>query len=491
MFRILLIDDEPHHIEHLTKIITSSEMPFTICGTAFDGQSALELYIKQNPDLIISDIKMPMKNGLIMTEELKVLNKEIPVILISAYQDFEYARKGLQLGILDYLLKPIEENELKGVLQKAEQLLTASRTNMLRRSLFSVPGKEKSFSPDIEKSLRALGSYRLALYISQPEGENLEKLWYQSGRNCPGEILELETRPDGCRLFLFTEGNTNNVRCFKDSGIQKGQIILSDLNPHILSWDTLCREMNERIWEAATWGGSGISYISQDFPFYEETTPFIQYEWELKIALAGDLKKDFQPLLVQILEEYQSRKPSIIQLKEAISLMDRILIKNYAFKKNISDSHIRRILEKLNMDLVRMNFDLQDIAAGLTDALSAAVPEEVCRSYSIQKVKEYMDSNYAQNIDTTSLADMTGVSAKTLNHLFLSEFGVSPSKYLIEIRMEVAKKLLSTRPDLQIKEIANETGYEDPLYFSRIFHRKVGMNPTQYRTENQSSATTI
>ena len=484
MFRILLIDDEPHHIDHLTKLILTSGLPFTVCGSASDGLSALELSETLHPDLIVSDIRMPMKNGLLMTEELKGNNSSIPVILISAHQDFEYARAGLRLGILDYLLKPVDEKQVQEVLKKAEKFLIDSRANLLRHTLFPSPHDDKKTNAEMNKTLAGLKPYRLAIYLPQTEGENLEKLYRKQGRPLPKEILELKPRLEGARLFLFTGCGSGDSAPLNQIGIKTGGLLLSCENPAYDSWEKLSGEMDDRLWESGLWGKSGIGLYSETTTLSEVENPLGSFEWELKASLASDLNRDFQRLLTALLENLSGQNISMAQLKEGIRCLDQILIKDFGIKNNVSDSQIRRILEKLNHDLVNLGFNPGRIAAALVEALTSAVPESVSHSYSILKVKEYMDQNYDQNIDTSSLADMTGVSVKTLKTLFLQEFGMSPSKYLIEIRMNVAKKLLATRKDLQIKEIANVTGYEDPLYFSRIFNKKVGINPTQYRGEN-------
>jgi two-component system response regulator YesN len=406
------------------------------------------------------------------------------VILISAYQDFEYARKGLKLGILDYLLKPVDECQIRTVLQNAEVHLVESRSNLLRRSLFPMHGIKTIPNDDIEKSLESLKPYYLALYLPQPRGDFLSKLWQCSDLSYPDRILELETQPDGSRLFLFSGRHSIPAMTFEEKGIHQGYLVLSEIEPVHHEWESLCDEMNDTLWDKGRWGESGLFINSGSKNNRDDIHLFDEHEWELKSGLTTHLEEDFLPVLSRILKEKYEERIPVHRLKEGILELYSLLVKDFGIKRNIPESQIRRVLERVVQDLVKLNFDPLEISSAITESLTDAIPEKISHSYSIQKVKDFMNKNYSQNIDTTSLADMTGVSTKILNQLFLQEFGMSPSKYLIEIRIEIAKRLLITRGDLQIKEIANETGYEDPLYFSRIFHRKVGMNPTQYRIRN-------
>ncbi|MBF9016547.1 MULTISPECIES: response regulator [unclassified Oceanispirochaeta] len=481
MFRILLADDEPHHLIRLTKLIENLDLPFEVCGIANNGRKAMELTRSLHPDIIISDIRMPFCDGLAVSEAVKKERPDIPIILISAYQDFEYARKGLQLGILDYLLKPVEESKVIEVLKKAENSLTETKTNLLRRILFNSSGKDRQSSTRITQTLNSLKPYKLALYLNQPSStQSLIQLWQKTGKLTPAYCLEIEARGDGCRLFLFS-GSSSYQQSLEDSGISNGFLILSQENPVYENWENDCLRMTQKIWENGKWSQSGLFDATMKQSRKASSPLFSQdVEWELRLHLKTNREEDFFLILEKILRNGMNRQIPLISLSEGIRALDRILTEHYSLRLNIPQSIIHQIIENLIRKLSSFDFQPELIVEELKTRIHWALPDETS-PFSIENIKEYIQKNFKDNIDSSSLADMSGVSIAILNTAFKVETGLSPTKYLLSVRMEAAKRLLSYDPPQQIKEISWETGYEDPLYFSRIFHKKTGMYPTEYR----------
>jgi two-component system, response regulator YesN len=123
MYKVLVVDDEVWMGEGLRKIIGKLGGPFSVIDTALDGKQALSKLQKQEIDLVLTDIRMPGMDGLEMIKQMKQNNFNQPVVIISAYNDFEYAREALRLGATDYLVKPIKNDELSSVLTNLEELM--------------------------------------------------------------------------------------------------------------------------------------------------------------------------------------------------------------------------------------------------------------------------------------------------------------------------------------------------------------------------------
>ena len=123
MYRVFLVDDEPWALVVLKNIIVWSDYGFVVSGEAEDGGKALERIEHTNPDLIISDIRMPGMDGLVLMEKLRELGRRTQVLLVSGYTDFEYARRAMRLGCAGYLVKPVEEKELTEALKRVRLLL--------------------------------------------------------------------------------------------------------------------------------------------------------------------------------------------------------------------------------------------------------------------------------------------------------------------------------------------------------------------------------
>lgn len=119
MIRVIIADDEARVCKLINKLIDWDKLGMRIVGTASNGIEALELIEKENPDIVITDIRMPGYDGLEMIEKAKMINNDLEIIIISGYGQFEYAKKAIEFGVKDYLLKPVNQDELLKALTKA------------------------------------------------------------------------------------------------------------------------------------------------------------------------------------------------------------------------------------------------------------------------------------------------------------------------------------------------------------------------------------
>lgn len=123
MYQVFLADDEPWVLISLKNLIDWGKYGFVICGEATDGVSAWERIQRMRPNLTISDIRMPGIDGIELIKKMRQEELESEVVIISGYSDFEYARSGLKYGCVDYLIKPVDEEELGACLEKVKQKL--------------------------------------------------------------------------------------------------------------------------------------------------------------------------------------------------------------------------------------------------------------------------------------------------------------------------------------------------------------------------------
>lgn len=154
--KVLLVDDEIFTIRMLQSLIHWKELGLEITGCAQDGQEAYEKTVRENPDIIISDIRMPGMSGLELLKKVKQYNGGIRVILMSAYADFSYVQEGMKSGCCDYILKPVDEGELE---------------TSLRKVVLEIQG-QKEQEKVISKSVEQLDKIRLYQYMKTGHGKN-------------------------------------------------------------------------------------------------------------------------------------------------------------------------------------------------------------------------------------------------------------------------------------------------------------------------------
>ena len=134
MYKVIIADDEVWIGFGIKKLIYKSGQPFTVIGEAPNGIRAYEMVKKEQPDLLITDIRMPGLNGLELMRKLRAEENPVGVVFISGYAEFEYAREAISLGAFDYLLKPIEEESLRRFLRDSAKK-RSERCRRARRSL--------------------------------------------------------------------------------------------------------------------------------------------------------------------------------------------------------------------------------------------------------------------------------------------------------------------------------------------------------------------
>ena len=118
MYRVVIADDERAIRTGLQIIVDWNKLGFEIAGCASDGEEALQMLLKQNIDVLVTDIRMPRLSGLQLVKKVQELGLSIHVILLTSYRDFEYARQAISLGVREYLLKPVDEVALQELLRK-------------------------------------------------------------------------------------------------------------------------------------------------------------------------------------------------------------------------------------------------------------------------------------------------------------------------------------------------------------------------------------
>ena len=138
MYRILVVDDEPAAIKHICNIIAIKCPQFEVTATAEHGQEALKRLEEETPDILITDVKMPVMDGIALAERVKERYPEVLSLVVSGYQEFEYAKAAIRSGVYDYLLKPIKPSALQNALNSMEEVLAeryARKRNFLMKSL--------------------------------------------------------------------------------------------------------------------------------------------------------------------------------------------------------------------------------------------------------------------------------------------------------------------------------------------------------------------
>lgn len=512
MFRVLTVDDESYFHEGLDRLIDWESLGFRRVGQAGNGSEGRDAFLRERPHLVITDIRMPVMDGLEMIEAIGELDAVPPVfIIISGYSDFAYAKRAMKFGVNHYVLKPIDEDELieilKGIhreleereesVQRAGVEYRLSCSAMIRRLILGEP--EKGFLDHARKHLKIRGGVRY---------------WNVVFDNAPGEgDLEIVLRKSlwslglyGCVDHIYTEVPGIYGVLMGDHDLETAKRPVAEIPGEIVA---ACRRMSSRSLSLAVGGRYDdlgqlhMSYreakIALAHDFYRDGSAHIDYEQirdtDLDRAVKGAL---FFPDLIEAIEKGDLRRidesldmifiefdrrnsaPDVIDLwlrSLAIDLNRIVVELDGTPGKELSRfSHYRFEPEKTDRAALRQH--VGSICRNEAEELERL--RRINRTGVISSMTDYLKRNYADDVSLKSLGELFGMNPVYLGQLFKNTLGVSYKNYLRNLRMEEACRLLN-RTDLRVYEVARSVGYKDSDYFTGQFEAVKGMTPGEYR----------
>ncbi|MFC5529381.1 response regulator transcription factor [Cohnella yongneupensis] len=509
MNRVMLIEDEPPILHMVKQMIESSSQGFVVTQTAYNGRKALKLLAESDPkpDLIVTDIRMPVMDGLQFMKELTARGYDIPCVVLSGYSDFDYAREALLSNACDYLLKPVKEDHLEKALGKAASLLRKRRNESERLYL-----KKALRLPDDSERRAADPGYPYYQLLLIRRGSYWSKAWDE----------RLVTAEDWfCWNEETLKATGNGVSSWRMSGITSNEkIIVRGLNDPI--GETLSRQNVESM--LAEWKSSGgMAAIPISMAVSEAVTPerMAATLRAIRDALAGDTMIGQSRIWVQ----GDPRKPDFV-LTTDLEQSCRTLAKSAdyrSFEKTMvswtnnwmKESYGQLAVESLMTAIVRLfqvqwrlgdapgiaAFDANELLSGsltldeavaqfceymreLYGNLARSRPERSAKDL-IDNVRRYLDEHYMEPIGSDDLQDVFGYHKTYIANVFSDVVGIPPGKYLTKLRIDKAITLLNDRKDLSLRQIAEQVGYVDSLYFSKVFKIATGLSPKEYKERRE------
>ena len=522
MRRILIADDEQpvaSGIAHIIRRDFSSD--FEIAGLAGSGREAVEKVGQLNPDIILMDVRMPGFSGLDAIRELRKKGSTSAFIMITAYERFEIAREAIELGVVDYLLKPVSTQALAASLSMAAAYL--DRGDELERSKLELGEcseharyfAEKAFLHGIMQGENFGSEMRLFKNILGLQGE----LALAAALGCPGSVMADSHQAGAAALFASVAKAIKYKTDFLLSPLVSGlcMVLLPLRGPDsraeaasaAASLDKLLSQLQDS-------GGASRLAIG-----YGSPRPYGELSQSWNEAVANLSRRAFagsQPVPFAggsaLPPASASPKPAGMDklqnaLLEGSELEARLLVDAYIASHDPGElpdpaevcsfiSLIGGALRTLRRggqidareeaDLMAM-YDLY--AAPSFAAFANAARARILRLSTMLREAEprhapavaaamaYVRRNFASPINLNLAAAEIGISPGRLSRLFVEETGKGFSRYLIGYRLEKAKELLA-KPGASIKEVSAACGYPDQNYFARLFKKITGLTPSSF-----------
>lgn len=523
--KILVVDDEQVMLDSICYILTNE--PDLQIETARTGRQAIEKTEIFRPELIIMDLKMPGINGLEALTEIRRLDPQAVLIILSAYENFLYAQEAIRLNVYDYLVKPITKKRLLELINKVKQHLEKVREK--RQEELALQERYKKLFPLIENELMielihgademVLGEYQELLTIKSMSGFFLAISCYDKSdatiesdielgylrRKRMAELAEEIRQVVSCFVGPL---KSNPISVFVPSNNDFDAISSSrDIALKILNHLQLGRKQADiRIGIGRTYsfaselkrscqesfqalnhpGPDPISHIDEAPQSNEE-------DWEsalndelhtmLDAIRYGNVNK-VRSLIEQFSQNYRGlsahKDRLFLHLLEFILTAYRIGKENSKSNKSLFPSFEQIInLFGTSKDLEVIFNEIFERIVTLTQSIQEGSENQV--KSIIKQAKEIIDRQFTEQLNLEDISHMVSISPFYFSRLFRKELGISFCEYLTKLRLKKAVDLLAE--GFSVKECCFMAGYKDPNYFSRIFRKYYNISPSEYRDE--------
>lgn len=522
MYRILIADDEGIVTDSLQYIIKKHFGDECQTVIAKNGRQAIETAESFRPDIALLDIQMPGLNGLKALEEIRGQNPRIKTLMLTAYDNFDYAKEALRLGAVDYLMKPINKKvlteRLTGLMRTIDQERKKRRDDLLVREKMEavVPIIEDGFinSLIIQNEYEDSGEkYRILLNIEEDYGIILALEW-GSGRDGAGMGNPVGS---GIRAHKYSRkmeelvkvyfkacvGNImgNKMVCVIPYGsprleyesrlhmIEKARSLVASLKQvvgvdfkagigSVRPWDTMFDSYEEAL-NALRHGKRNVTHI--DDLIVKDTLEEQRQAMErvvLRTVRGGmehDARREAAVFAGWLLKNQASSFEEMrMQLAELFLLAGR-MVQDQGNRRPESQEGLSGILGAREGEELRQRFVAAMAELARTVVIRNEEPDGI-----ITRAQEYIRQNFTRDLALEEVAQAVEISPYYFSKLFKEGAGMNFTEYLTGLRIEAAKKLLMNR-DLSIKQVCIDSGYANPNYFSRIFKKWTGITPTEFR----------
>lgn len=533
MYKVLIADDEPKVCRLIEYVVEWDKLGLKLAGIAENGMEALELIKEERIDIVITDIRMPGYDGLELIRRAKEINPKIGFIIISGHRQFDYAQKAIHYGVEDYLLKPIDENELNTILKKmvaekesdreeTEQKFTLERQvekgdERLRmnfiEAMITNPGKlEAPLNRDrINEEYRCHfkeGLYQVVVIKAD--------IAFQEGNNETYRLLERQVQH-----LAETELTPGSLELLSWMGAEGVYVLLNmdyeyerELRKRLKRIRANIRTLRDLFWEIQATVGVGC--LVETFADIKISVDGARRAILNRLYLGvnhtiGVLDERENGVLIKNLVDSKTRfefMAGIETLNERVVLNILIDIKNRTQKEKDMDGEqllwlCEELIDSLVFSLKKMCGDkavinlkkefqnafhmcttVDDVflvlkkicTKGLKKATTA---KEMSETRPIREVKKYIQEHYNEPIKLEDVSSLGGFNPNYFSGMFKQETGMNFSEYLTRVRIEKAKQFLIEGKKTAM-DIALEVGYSDAKYFYKIFKKTTGLTPMEF-----------
>lgn len=513
MLKILIIDDEKMARVALHYLLTESKKSYSIME-AVNGQEGYELFCRERPDIVMLDINMPQMNGILFLEKIEKELGNTKIIIISGYDEFQFAQKAIEYNVIGYLLKPINRQELYSVMQRAEEAI--AHDSMMANRLQSANRDRKIFF--FRELISGKEIYQEPVYKEEMRGIFPECLYAVCV--CRWNFEGAENR----RIYQFLEDFLSErcqALCFESRSMENILVLYgfqseSDLKRYLYFLRSAFREnITENFMISLGLPVEGIEAIALSYrsarkhmgkidllsgdrfaDYGQESAPKENKKRNMLEPYKATISKCFLKNQEQELEKVlralvmQLRQEPYFTILQAELLLQQFMV--FADELCLNHAEERNLLISMPEWHVKMNRicsmdDYEQLLLELgREAIIRMQQSNIDLQWALRDIKNFLDMNFSKELNLDVLAQRYSFSKQYLNKSFKKKYQMSIYEYLLDIRMKKAADLL-THTQLDVKQVAEFAGYSDPGYFGKAFKKYFNESPYNYRANRKDT----
>lgn len=524
MLKVLIADDEERICKLIQVLAPWQTLGMTVCATASNGIEALQLLQDKKPDILLTDIRMPGCDGLTLISRAKALLPDLEIIIISGYAHFEYARTSIQYGVSDYLLKPINKQELTAALNKCAKRCLDRRSDRLQREHLLkrrddlsrlrsglvrdlIDERLKQVDPEkLDQSYRFFArpddtmQVFILKFCSAEETigaetldvlcERVQEVFSSSLSSLCHDFLLNFREETGYGIMSFEPKQRQNIRKALRSCLNQFEV-----EKELYGAARLCIALGS----AQTVAELAVSYQNASSSIMER---LIEGPGKLLEGIPASSALPAQ----SILDRYSrsvAHAIDILSIDAATAALEQLrssamAIYNVRGRELVNLVHTASGIFTASLVLEDRDALLRDFyhdvnrccttaqLFGALDSLQQNLMQQIIQQRQsdelrpIRHAKQYIQDHFADPITLEEVADASGFSGSYFSTFFKKETGMGFNQYLTQVRMEQAKSLLR-ESELPVAEVCRQVGYHDAKHFNRLFSRSAGLTPGEYR----------
>ena len=479
LYKLMIVDDEIWVIRGLLKTIPWKELGFEVVYHTTDSDSAKKNIALLRPDAVISDIRMASLTGLDLLEYASKLEEPPEFILISAYEEFEYAHKALKLGAFDYLIKPIKKSDMIHVLEKLKNVLDEKKdsiTEKMEKQILEQHGEVSAAELFQSGNIVPVGNRFMVIRCAKKYFDiHISMNVFQLCGDAPAVLLEdnqflycILNIPDGKELKL----SSDFLSAVAENMIFIGMSVLFSGDDMVYTY----------IQQARCAALQFLIEVPDEINIYQK-----ERRLSKKDEIFHNLQEAFSLGKGEIILHLVQGLSEFIR-KNHYTILDLIGVGNYICINLTGQDE--DIFQKMGMESILVFLEryksTEDYILDLENVIKTSFPEMGGECVDAEDIRKYVDKHYMEKILVGDIAKYFHMDLNYISRLFKKKTGKNLKDYLTEKRLEKAQYLLANT-EMKVYEISEASGYMDYFYFTRVFRKMTGVTPSDWREKRKAS----